>query len=100
MDAILEWVWVEMNRRINVLRGEVAVNLARSERSEVAGGADEIAFTDLPVLADGATNGDLYWCTDCRKTGEGVGAGTGVLVYYDETTTAWKRISDDVNAAI
>jgi len=100
MDAVIEWVWREMNRRIETLRGEVATNLARSERSEVAGGADGIAFADLPVLADGATNGDFYWCTNCRKTGEGVGAGTGVLVYYDETTTAWRRISDDVTAAI
>ncbi len=100
MDAVLEWIWKEVNERIDALRSDVTTFIARAERSEVTGSAEEIAFADLPTIADSPMNGNLYWVTDGRKMGEGAGAGTGVLVYYNEATTTWKRIADDSDVAI
>lgn len=100
MDAVLEWMWTEINARLDAVQRDAARSTARNERAETAGGVDSIAFADLPTAAIGAGDGDIYWITNGRKTGEGAGAGTGVLVYYNSATATWKRISDDVNAAI
>jgi hypothetical protein len=42
-------------------------------------------------------SGAMAFATDGRKTGEGVGDGTGVPVYADTTagSTTWRRYSDD-----
>lgn len=47
-------------------------------------------FAALPV----ATNGDLAYCSNGRKAGEGGGAGTGVPVYYS-TTGGWCSFRTD-----
>lgn len=48
-------------------------------------------FADLPA----AGAGDMQYCSNARKTGEGAGAGTGCLLYYDGI---WRRVSDDAAA--
>jgi hypothetical protein len=46
-------------------------------------------------------SGALAWATNGRKSGEGAGLGTGVLVYADNQagTVTWRRLSDDTTAA-
>lgn len=46
-------------------------------------------------------SGARAWVTDGRKTGEGVGAGTGCLAYADNIAgvVTWRRISDDTQVA-
>lgn len=60
------------------------------ERSEVAGGVETFTVATLPAAGE---NGRMRFVSDGRKIGEGVGAGTGVVVYDD--TVAWRRTSDD-----
>ena len=68
--------------------------LEAQERAETAGGVATSTVANLPAAGE---NGRLRFATDGRKTGEGLGAGTGVLVYDD--TVAWRRTSDDTTVA-
>ena len=52
-----------------------------------------LAVADLPV----ATMGDLAFASNGRKNGEGAGAGTGVLVFYDGT--AWRACDTGATVA-
>ncbi len=63
--------------------------LEANERSEVTGGVESFTVAALPAAGEG---GRMRFATDGRKTGEGAGAGTGVLVYDDGT--AWRRVDD------
>lgn len=47
------------------------------------------AYASLPSASEGM----VVFCSNGRKTGEGAGAGTGVVVYYSAGT--WKRFYDD-----
>lgn len=53
-----------------------------------------ISFTvaRLPQIPK-PTNGSIAYASNGRKQGEGVGAGTGVPVYY--SAGFWRRYSDD-----
>lgn len=64
------------------------------ERSEVTGGVE--SFTVATLGAVGAA-GRMRFATDGRKTGEGPGAGTGVIVYDDGIT--WRRVDDGTTVA-
>lgn len=45
-------------------------------RSEVTGGAAGYTNADLPTANK---EGQIAYCSNCRKSGEGAGVGTGVL---------------------
>lgn len=55
--------------------------------------APSYAVADLPASAAGS----IAYASDGRKAGEGVGAGTGTLVYRDGS--AWRRVADDTTVA-
>lgn len=57
--------------------------------------ATAILFADLPPAA--ANAGRIYFVSNARKEGEGLGAGTGTLVFSDGTN--WIRVDDGANAA-
>lgn len=59
------------------------------ERSEITGSVEPSTVANLPAATEA---GRVRFATDGRKTGEGAGAGTGVLVYDDGT--AWRRVDD------
>lgn len=93
LKQILEAVQVsiaQINKRLHQIdTHELATSTGAIQYSTYAG---------LP--ATGLGPGVSNFCTDCRKVGEGAGAGTGVLVYYNKSTTNWRRITDDAVAAI
>ena len=64
------------------------------ERAETAGAVATSTVAGLPAAGQA---GRLRFATDGRKTGEGLGAGTGVLCYDD--TIQWRRTSDDTTVA-
>lgn len=68
--------------------------LEDNDRSEVTGGVNRYTVAGLPLSGE---VGRIAFATNGRKTGEGAGAGTGVLVYDDGT--AWRRTSDDTTVA-
>ena len=62
---------------------------------------DLLYATVAQLPAANVQSGARAWATDGRKSGEGAGAGTGVLVYADNQagTVTWRRLSDDTVAA-
>ncbi len=50
--------------------------------------------TSLPNAAAGAIDGSIAWASNGRKPAEGAGAGTGVMVVYNNATTSWLRTTD------
>lgn len=98
MSDLVELVFQQLKRDLAALNAKVDRSILLTERSEQAGGVQSLAFADIPT--DGIGAGDMLWISDGRKTGEGTGAGTGVLVYYNPATLSWKRISDDVDVSV
>ncbi len=78
---------------IEVLRERIQV-LERNQRAELAGAVETNTVVLLPAAGQA---GRVRFATNGRKTGEGVGAGTGVLVYDDGT--AWRRVDDGTTVA-
>ncbi len=70
-------------------------DLEANGRSEVTGSIEAITFVNLPSPGQA---GRLRFVTNGRKTGEGVGAGTGTPAYDDGV--AWRRTSDDTTVAV
>ena len=65
-----------------------------NQRSEVTGGVERSTVAALPAAGQASR---VRFATDGRKTGEGVGVGTGVLVYDDGV--AWRRADDGTTVA-
>lgn len=65
------------------------------ERSEQTGAIQPILFIDLPAPGEA---GRLRFVTNGRKSGEGIGAGTGIIAYDDGV--AWRRNADDTTVAV
>lgn len=68
--------------------------LEANERSEVTGGAESFTVATLGIAGQ---PGRMRFATDGRKTGEGPGAGTGVIVFDDGV--AWRRTDDGTTVA-
>ena len=70
--------------------------LETNERAEVAGAVESFTVATLPANTVGGPR-PVAFASDGRKTAEGVGAGTGVLVYDDGV--AWRRVDDGTTVA-
>lgn len=70
--------------------------LESNSRAEVAGGVQALTFAQLPTPGQ---PGRIVFCTNCRKVGEGAGAGTGCIA-YDDGGAFWRRPSDDTPVAV
>lgn len=88
-------VYGDLNEQLSAQKRSFERALARSERSEVAGGMEQSTLVLAPLAAQGSSSGDMLFITDGRKSAEGVGSGTGVPAYYNGTTDSWYRMSDD-----
>lgn len=93
---ILGAVWSVLQAEIADVQKQVD---GQSVKTEVALSSDAIpayAFADLPAtgLADGVAYISLAWVTNGRKSGEGVGAGTGVLAIYNTAGNNWLRVGE------
>lgn len=65
----------------------------QSLRSESTGGVESV--TGIPSTGSA---GSLIYITNGRKSGEGIGAGTGIVAYHDGSN--WYRFADDTVAAV
>ncbi len=98
--SIAELIWNQLQSELEQVRDMADVTATRTERSETAGGVRACLYAELPLAADGASAGDLFFCTNARKVGEAAGAGTGTIVYYNSTTDTWYRVGDDTGVVI
>lgn len=98
-DDLAALVYDNLRQEINALSRTV-VTTANPETSLLCDGIPAYTLADLPALADGGlgdgfSNITVAWCSNGRKSGEGVGAGTGQLVYFNPATSQWLRFRDD-----
>src|SRR5262245_40831429 len=92
MSEIVELVYQELKGDIRALQAQVQRN-QRVERAEIADSVPAYNLADAPLavdggLGDGTAGGyvTLAWISNGRKSGEGGGAGTGVLAVYQSST--------------
>lgn len=67
-------------------------------RSEVTGGAAGYTYIELPTPNK---EGMIAFCSDCRRSDQGAGTGTGVLVVAAllAGVLQWVRVDDPTQAA-
>ena len=97
MPDIAELMWNTLQSRIDAVKKQA--EKPPLERAEIADNIPAYALVDAPLaaqggLGQGTTYVTLAWINDGRKSGEGVGAGTGVLAVYDPTGNQWLRLTD------
>lgn len=98
---VLDLIWDQLQAQIAALSTRVDDLEQRSESSETAGGVVAFAYADAPRAAQGGMQtdnlayADFIFVADGRKSGEGVGAGTGVPAYYDPAIDDYRKFSDD-----
>lgn len=69
---------------------------AATQGALVAGALPVYAYANLPT----GFNGRVVYCSNGRKTAEGVGAGTGVPAYWTDSDSDWHVFYDDSVLAI
>lgn len=100
-DVVFEKLWQNLQSQIDKLNTQVTEITQKSVRGETAGGIQSFAYADRPLLAtggmqvDNTSYADVIFIYNARKSGEGVGAGTGQPVYYDPAIDDWRVFRDD-----
>lgn len=100
--TVAELIWDALQLQIDTLSQRVGNLEIRTERAEVSDGIPAYLFADLPTAANGGLGDNvgfttMAWVTNGRKSGEGAGAGTGVLAYWDATSLSWKGVRSEVD---
>jgi hypothetical protein len=68
-------------------------------RAEVADGLEPQTLAVLAAQpAERLYQGRIALCSNCRKTGEGGGAGTGLPVWFDSSGATWRNFFDNAAA--
>ena len=71
-----------------------------SERAGLPGSTNHLIVGTLAELGTSSyENGAQGFATDGRKDGEGAGLGTGIPVWYDETSVLWRTFTTGAAAA-
>lgn len=100
-SSVVEYIYELLQQQLDEQRVGLDRLTVLTERAETAGGVAQSTLANAPNAAIGGVSlGDLLAVTDGRKIGEGVGAGTGVIAYYNPTTDSWLRLSDDTAVVI
>lgn len=73
--------------------------MTQERTGEVLGTNDQLVGTLASLPTAGVENGARAFATDGRKDGEGAGAGTGIPVWYDETSASWRTYTTGAAAA-
>ena len=95
-DAVLNFKFDGLSRRITALEVSQSDNIAKSERSGVAfTGRIYETLADAPLAIEDNIDYAFGFIRTARKSGEGAGLGTGLLAYYNPATDTWLRVSDD-----
>lgn len=97
MPDLVDMVFGEIQAEIDALKRAHDNLRQQSERAEIADNVPAYTFAGLPTLAggglgDGLSYVTLAWVSNGRKSGEGAGAGTGVLAVYNAPTNTWLNV--------
>jgi hypothetical protein len=76
-------------------RNSLLMNLVNLLTAGIAIKPQMTVFT-VAALPTTAATGTFYWASNGRKGGEGVGAGTGLPVYFNPATNQWYTFSGNI----
>jgi hypothetical protein len=100
-DDMVGFVWRQLGEQISQAQANAQRALLRSEQAPIAQGVQSATLANAPALAGTLTDGvTILFISNGRKSGEGVGAGTGVLAYYNPATSSWFRTADDTAVVV
>lgn len=106
MSEMAELVYGELKKQLNTLDTTVE-RTRRVERAEIADSIPAYTLANAPLAVDGGlgtgVNGGyitLAWISNGRKSGEGGGAGTGILAYYNTSTNSWFGVRSEVAVTV
>lgn len=90
-------VWDELNKQIKGVRSDVRALHTDTEQAGYSDGVPAYTVANLPItgLANGQSFVTIAFASNGRKAGEGAGAGTGVMVYWDNPSGLWLKFSSD-----
>jgi len=96
MSELVELVYGELKKELAVLTLQTEKN-KRVERAEQADSIPASTLANAPLAAQGGLGNNttyttLRWISDGRRPGEGAGAGTGVLAFYQSSSNTWIRV--------
>ena len=96
-NDILEMVYSSLQKQIRKNEKGLTHVHDVTEQSQYVDGVPAYTFANLPTtgLANGTSYLTIAFCSNGRKSGEGVGAGTGVPVYWNAPTSQWLKFNDD-----
>lgn len=97
-SAMVELVYGELKTELKNLQTQVD-RTKRFERAEIADSIPAYTLANAPNnatggLGTGVSYVTLAWISDGRKSGEGGGAGTGVLAVFQSSSNQWLRLTD------
>lgn len=101
MASVNDAMFENLQEQINALGVRLDDVTQKTARSETVGGFQSFAYDDRPLLATGGMQidntayVDMIFIYNARKSGEGVGAGTGVPCYYDPAVDDYRRFEDN-----
>lgn len=95
--TILDLVWDEMQAIAKKSDAGIAQLHGTTEQAGFSDGIPAAPFASLPTLGLGnnTSYATVWFCSNGRKSGEGVSAGTGVPVYWNTATSQWLKFSTD-----
>jgi hypothetical protein len=96
---LIEYVWQELRSELNTQRQAIE-DARRTERALIADSVPSYTVAALPTAANGGLGNNASYCTivfasNGRKSGEGAGAGTGTLCFWQASLGQWLRITDN-----
>jgi hypothetical protein len=103
---MVELVYSDLKTELAALQIQVG-RTKRIERAEIADSIPSYNLVNAPLavdggLGDGTAGGyiTLAWIANGRKSGEGAGAGTGILAYYNSGTNSWFGVRSEVAVTV
>jgi len=86
--------------KAGVVAGTLSIEVTPGANDAALADQGAVVFGALPIYAVGdlptGFNGRVAFASNGRKGAEGVGAGTGVAVYYNAVTSEWLKIYDNL----
>lgn len=89
---MMEQIIQSLTKRIGILERDTRRITSFSQNANIALGVQTFTVANLPTITEtGGTQ--IAFASNGRNPGEGVGAGTGVLV-WNNGTTGWRTVYD------
>lgn len=96
MTDMIEFVYSELKQQLNTIQEQVVI-AQQQERALFTDSIPAYTLANAPLAAQGGLGTGvsyitLAWISNGRRPGEGGGAGTGVLAFYDTLSNTWIRV--------